>query len=469
MNEGSSSEKPGAHVPDAAVRKSSRFSAIWMFPLVAAVIGAMLFYRTLSEKGPTIKLSFETAAGLEAGKTTLRYREVEIGLVDEIHVVNHGSHVEATLEVVKAASSVAVEGSRFWVVRPRVGEGGITGLGTLVSGAYIDVDPGPPDGPRVRSFKGLEKPPLDLKKADELRLVLTADRLSGVGAGSAIYYRDIRVGQVEQHELAEDGKAVVIHASVQDQYVPLVTESTKFWNASGIDVSAGLTGVEVRLESLQSVLRGGLAFDTWGSPGKAVEDGASFTLYASHNVARRAYQSRGGLHVVVEAPRLGSLKVGNPVYYREEQVGHVLSHELHADGRSVGVLLKIDSHYAPLVRTNTRFWNASGISADLGLHGLHVHAESLAAMLEGGLGFATPDSPGPRAKYGSVFKLHDEVNADWLKWSPRIWISGQGKDPKAKDAPPEKSELVHHKEAAHKESHHWFKSLFHRGGDSDTE
>ena len=282
------------------------------------------------------------------------------------------------------------------------------------------------------------------------------------------------MGAVAGHQLAEDGKSVEIDVYLQPEYRNLVGSNSRFWNASGVEVKAGMGGVDVQTESLAALLTGGIAFDT---PGKGepekLEHGAKFWLHASRGDIEESTFRYGGLALVVEAPELGGLKVGDRVYYREEPVGAVVSHGLSADHGTVRVHLNIQSGYASLVRSNSVFWNASGISADLGLTGLHVHTESLEALLSGGVAFATPDSAGAQVKPGSVFRLHPEVEDKWLKWS-----GGEGGGKEAHEGM--LSRIFHHHEGKNEEQaaadhdpeqphpaespqHGFMHGLFHRG------
>jgi len=191
----------------------------------------------------------------------------------------------------------------------------------------------------------------------------------------------------------------------------------------------------VEAEPLDTILAGGIAFDSpRGQKAKPAEKSASFWLHPTKSDVETYPFRYGGLRIYVEATQLGSLAIGDQVYYREIPVGAVISQELKSDSRHVRVGLNIQKRYATLVRSNSVFWNASGISANLGLHGLEIHAESLAAILAGGVAFATPNSPGHAVKAGSVFQMHSEVKDDWLEWSPLIWRGPPG------GAPPEAAE-----------------------------
>jgi paraquat-inducible protein B len=322
------------------------------------------------------------------------------------------------------------------------------------------VEPTPSKGRPHTKFVGLEEPPIDLEGGG-LEVVLTSDQLHGLDEGSGIFYRGINVGAIDAYELDKDGGGVLVHATVEKKYAELVHENSRFYNASGIDITASLSqGFEFDMESLRTLLAGGVELDTPGKPGPAAKNGARFELRRHpHAAGKGGHAPPSGPRFVLEAPTRGSVKTGDAVLYREEQVGQVVSHALHDDGRSVGILVAIESRYAPLVRANTIFWNASGISADLGLTGLHIHTESLESLLEGGIAFATPSKPGTRAAAGSVFKLHDKAPKDWVKWAPRVALGSRG----GGKAPAEPEEKIHHDEEAKAdpESHHWFHHLFH--------
>ena len=428
-------------VPDAQTRPHRRLPLVWLIPLVAVLVGAWLAYENLSTRGPEFEITFRMAHGLEAGKTPIRYREVTVGIVQEVDVAADLSHVVVKARVNPLMGEHLVEGTRFWIVRPRIGAGGITGLSTLISGAYIAMDVGPDDAKRVKSFEGVEIPPIDVAGERGLVLVLETSNLRGVGDGSPVLYRDINVGEVLRYDLHDkDPSKVILHVLVRSKHASLVNSKTRFWNASGIDMAVGLGGVSVDVESLQSLLIGGVSFETFGAPGKPAQKNDRFHLYDNRKAVVAATMEGGGLRVVLDTPQLGSIEIGDPVYYREEQVGRVVRQSLHEDARSVGVLVEIAPRYAPLVRTNSVFWNASGIEGGLGWSGVTIHAESLESILRGGVAFATPDSPGPRARSGSVFELQAKGSDEWRNWSPRIWLGG-GSDPSSPakvEAPAEK-------------------------------
>jgi paraquat-inducible protein B len=462
-------------IPEGEVKKSSRFSSIWIIPLVALIVAAGLAYRTISERGPLITITFETGEGLEEGKTTLQYRSIPFGLVEKIDLSKDAKGVIVQARIKPTSASHITEGTRFWVVRPRVGASGISGFQTLLSGAYITLEMGPPGAKKMRSFKGLEDPPMVVDHPDALRLELTTSALGDISGGSPIYYRDIPVGKVIGYELGDDSEGVTIHVAIAHEHANLVNANTHFWNVSGFELDASFSGIEANLESLRSLISGGINFDTHGAPGASAKNGDRFSLYKGPKQSKKAWVRSRTTHILVEGKTLGSIREGEAVLYSGVKVGTVLSVELKKDAASIGVVLGIEPEYAQLARTNSRFWNASGISADIGLTGIHVHTASLAALVSGAIAFATPEKPGARAAAGSIFKLHDEPKKEWLKWRPHIWLGKDSERPKkgpvaakaAVETDQKEPELVHHENADpadKKTSHHWWSGAFRKHG-----
>ena len=243
------------------------------------MIGGWLLYTTLAEKGPRITISFETAAGLEATKTRVKFKDVDVGTVEAISLSEDLQRVNVTVQMVKGAEKYLSTNTRFWVVRPRLTAGGVSGLGTLVSGAHVEVDPQP--GEPARDFVGLEIPPVLTSSVPGRKYVLRASKRGSVSRGSQIYFRGIEVGEILGYELGPNNREVLIQAFVREPHNRLIREATRFWNASGVDVQIGANGVQVNTESLQAVLTGGVAFDT---PQTAMDqpeapEGAAFDLY----------------------------------------------------------------------------------------------------------------------------------------------------------------------------------------------
>jgi paraquat-inducible protein B len=469
MSESSPTNGGGA---EAVVSRRRGISSIWLIPIVVAVVAVVVAYEAIQERGINVVIIFESAEGLVAGKSSVKYRDVEIGSIEDIEF-RDVDHVEVHASIHKGAVPFVTEDATWWVVRPRVSAGGISGLETIVSGSYLTFEPGTEGGKPTREFTGLEEPPIPSRDRPGLVLALHTDHLGGLSTGTRVYFRDIPVGDVIHTALAKDGKAVDVKIVIEQKYGPLVTSTSRFWNAGGVDISIGPGGLDVKTESLASMLAGGVAFDS-PAGGEPVKAGDAFWLHRSWADVHKTASSHGGLGLVLEAGSLGSVSPGNPVYYREVPVGQVVSAELSKDGSKVRTRVNIERRYATLVRSNSVFWNASGITADLGLHGLHLHAESLKSLLMGGIAFATPPHPGHTVSEGSVFRLHPEAKKDWLEWETDY-------TPKDGD-PPEKHHLLgkffHHEDKNEEEAkqedptpepteeehkHGFMHRLFHRG------
>lgn len=269
-------------------RKPKRNLAwVWLIPIVSALIGLSLVYHAWSQKGPSITISFKSASGLEVGKTQIKYRDVVVGLVKDIRLSEQRDKVIVEAELSKDAQGLAHTGTRFWVVKPRVGAGGISGLSTLISGAYIEADTDNPVNQKVNEteFVGLETPPPIQSDRPGSRFTLQAINLGSLGTGSPVYYRRIQVGFVTDYRLQEDGKFVDIQVFIDSPYDKYINMSTRFWDASGVTVSLGSGGVEVHTESLAAVLAGGVAFESFGSQTIQPASDYRFKLYSSQKAA----------------------------------------------------------------------------------------------------------------------------------------------------------------------------------------
>ncbi|NKC15154.1 MAG: MCE family protein [Gammaproteobacteria bacterium] len=320
-----------AQPPVPQVRKSGGPSIVWLIPLVVALAGAWLTYKTLAEKGPVITIAFRTAAGIEAGKTKLRYKNIEVGVVESVQFSDDFSYVLLTAQMAAQAATFLRRGSRFWVVRPRLSARGISGLGTLVSGAYIEVEPGA--GAEQHHFEGLEAPPVVRADENGRRVTLIAPKLGSLGPGSPVSYRGIEAGEVLGHELGTDRKSVLIYAFIKAPFSQLVRSNTRFWNVSGVDVALNSAGLTVRTESMQAVMFGGIAFETSeaSEPLKADLDEVVFTLFESKSsIAEQSFTKRVRFVLFFDGSVRG-LNLGAPVEFKGIKVGAVVDIRLEFD------------------------------------------------------------------------------------------------------------------------------------------
>ena len=332
---------PSSLLPDANIVRTKRFrlSWIWLVPLVAVGVGLGLAVQALLAKGPEITLQFALADGLEASKTRVKFKDVEIGTVRHIRLDENRQSVLVPVQMDKQAEGLLVDDSRFWVVRPRVAAGSVSGLTTLFSGAYIAVDPGKSATPR-RSFKGLEEPPLVTSDTPGRQFVLTTDSLGSLDIGSPVYFRRIPVGRVVGYALRPDGKGVAVRIFVNAPHDVFVQASSRFWHASGLDISLDANGARLDMQSLVSLALGGIAFtspelDSDATGNKRAAENRHFTLHPDQNSALQRPDSVVEKYMLVFRESIRGLTLGAPVDFRGLTAGEVSRIDLHsAPGRN---------------------------------------------------------------------------------------------------------------------------------------
>ncbi|MGD9183112.1 MAG: MlaD family protein [Desulfobacterales bacterium] len=408
MSEKNSKETESPDIPEAVVQARRQISIVWLVPVVAILIGGWLAYKGLSEKGPTITISFESAEGLEAGKTKLKYKDVEIGEVETIRFNADLSLVLVTAELVKEATPYLTENARFWVVRPRVTASGVSGLGTLFSGAYIGMDPGM-EGAPARRFKGLEIPPIVTAGMPGSGFLLRATTLGSLDIGSPVYYRQIQVGQVIGYELHEKGQSLKIKIFINAPHDRLVFKNTRFWNASGFDLKLDAGGLKLNTESLVTIMMGGIAFDTPTSleAGGPAEEGYEFRLYETReSIFERTYTEKRYYILHFEESTRG-LTVGASVEFRGIKIGQVV--DIKAEFNQETLIPRI----TVLIETEPQRWELIGEArVDHKQQMENLVAKGLRAQLKTGslltgqlfvdLDFH-PDAPEAQVKYGQIF------------------------------------------------------------------
>jgi paraquat-inducible protein B len=327
----SENENGAPPLPEPNVEKASTWlpSLVWLIPLLAALIGVALVAKSVIDQGPTVTVSFRSADGLEPGKTKVKYKDVDIGLVRTISLSRDLAKVLVTIEMSKEATRFTAADTRFWVVRPRIGASGVSGLGTLLSGAYIGVDAGKSEEEK-HEFTGLEKPPQVAGDEKGSKYTLHGDSLGSIDVGSPIFYRRIQVGQVTGFDLDEKGRGVKMNVFVSAPYDQYVGKNTRWWHASGVDVRIDSNGFKINTQSLAAVLVGGIAFESMSGqkPDTVAPANSDFLLAADQASALREPDGVPITTVLYFDQSLRGLSPGAPVDFRGIVMGEV---------RSVGV------------------------------------------------------------------------------------------------------------------------------------
>lgn len=308
---------------------------MWIVPIIAAVVGASMLISNGLNAGPQIEISFQTAMGLEANKTQVKYKNVVIGQVTAIALSDDRSHVVAKVDLNKSAEGFTAEDSVFWVVRPRIGANGISGVDTLLSGAFIGADAGSAEE-RKKQFVGKETPPPITYGEQGKRFTLHTEDLGSLDIGSPVYYRRIEVGQVVSYQLAEDGKGVDVEIFVHAPNDKFVTTDTRFWNASGIDLTVGASGLKVNTESLSTILAGGVAFvePKYSPNATPATERSRFDLFGDQETALAPPDGDPRYISMNFNQSLRGLTVNAPVEFMGVNIGRVVSVNLDYDAKT---------------------------------------------------------------------------------------------------------------------------------------
>lgn len=531
------------------VKEKSTPWLIWLLPAIALMIGVWLIYKHYQDAGIEVVISFPLGTDIKPHETLLKFEGVKIGEVTSVQLSKDFRKILATLEIEKNRGAILQEDTVFWMVQPEVSITRVTGLDTLVSGNYITFqiadrfsEIGLEEAKKLRpttfAYVALEEPPPRPAYLGGLHLQLVSSRPASIAKGAPVTFKKVTVGSVDRVALSEDGKSIRYSIYIEEAYKNIVNSKTRFWDVSGISIKGSLSNVELKLDSITSLLVGGISFgnDTDNESGELVHNYQEFPLFsdreeafskktlikikfasgdglsegtnikynglqvgevesielqhdlksvvATVNIYENAVNSLrsdtlfwvvkpevglaatrnldtliGGkyitlqpgtgksarsfvaldeppfmqvqessqyLKVVLLADHRGSIKQDTKIYYRNVEVGHVTGTELAADANKVHIYIAIDHKYAPLVRENTKFWNASGIDVGFKLFGgLKMKTESVESLLEGGIAFATPNNNemGNEVAMGASFKLYEKSEEGWDAWSPKITLN----------------------------------------------
>lgn len=349
-------------VQPAKIRQPRRISPFWLLPIAAFAVGCLLFFQILQERGHMITIRFNEGDGITAGKTAIRYQGLQIGMVKKVYFVDNLKSVEVEAEINPEARSVLKEGTQFWVVKPTASLAGVSGLDTLVSGNYITLKPS--DDPNAKSedeFIAQDEPPVAIATDGALLIKLVSDDLGSLTTGSQVYFRKAPVGQVADYRFSTDRKKVEIDILINKKDVGLVKKNSRFWNISGVNVKAGISGVDLSMDSLASVVMGGVAFDSPDNDEPA-EQGQSYALYPDYKSAKR------GVDIQILVPMDDGLKLQETgIFHKNVQVGVLTDLDIPVENDSIfeqlqpeqkkgmlkGVLL-VDPNYVHLFKTDTK-------------------------------------------------------------------------------------------------------------------
>ncbi len=355
-------ETPRLHdeepIPLAVPRKPGPRSLqfIWIIPVLAALVGGWLAVKALLDRGPTITIRFQTAEGIEANKTRIKYKDVDIGVVRSISLSDDHKDAIVEAELVRRGSKGFLsEDTRFWVVRPRFSGGHVSGLSTLLAGAYIAADPGKAESQK-KAFVGLETPPVVVSDQPGRQFMLSADELGSIDLGSPVYYRSVTAGRVVSIDMSKDGKRVNVGIFLNPPFDGYVRPGSRFWNASGVDFSLGAEGVRLQSESLVTLLLGGIAFETppEADAQPAADANAVFVLWPNRQVAQRPHETVIETYLMTFDQSVRGLAVGAPVDFRGILVGEVKRIDLIYDPKQVRFRSAVEVHLYP-ERLRSRF------------------------------------------------------------------------------------------------------------------
>lgn len=336
-------------LPEAKVRAPSRYSLVWLVPLIAAGLAIYLGWATLAARGPLITITFPDGRGLTAGETKIEHKGIAIGTVETVSLADHGERVVASVRVAKSAAPMMTTNARFWIVRPQFSLTDLSGLQTLISGSYIAIDPGPPGGEKARQFTGLSQPPAVRSDQPGTTFTLEAPRLGWLHEGAPVFYRDIPVGELLGYDERGAGKPIRLRVFIRAPYDHYVRSETHFWNTSGLAMNVGPTGVHVAVESIQALFAGGVSFANFASADRSSPPASDevFTLYGNYDEAQNAGFRDNIQCVAYFDQSVVGLQAGSAVQMYGIRVGTVTGTQLELDPKTYRPYVRVTFDIQP--------------------------------------------------------------------------------------------------------------------------
>jgi len=331
------------------IKRNKGISPLWLLPIITMVLAGWLVFKAVQDAGQRVQIYFSDAQGLIAGRTTIRYQGLEVGMVKDISLAEDLQSIYVDADIYPEATKLLTKETRFWMVKPTASLSGVSGLDALVSGNYIAISPGNNPSEPETEFTALERAPSDLLAEAGLNISLKSRDLGGISVGSQIVYRKIPIGEVYSYQLDSESKNVIIQASIQDEYRHIITDDSRFWNVSGIGANIGFEGVDVRLESLSALIGGSIAVDS-PDGGEPVADNTQFRLYKDIKTAGR------GIAIKVTLPDGNNISAsGAPIMYRGLEVGQITDLQLSEGREEIVASAAIQPAFSDMLTTGSRF------------------------------------------------------------------------------------------------------------------
>ncbi len=378
------------------IKEERGISPLWILPLLALCLGGWLVYSSLMEAGQRIQIYFEDAQGLMAGRTTIRYQGLEVGMVKNITLSKDLSNIYVDADIYPEASDLLKENTQFWLVKPQASLTGISGLDALVSGNYIAILPG--SGAAKTKFTALANSPAIQPNTTGLSVTLRSKDLGSISVGSKIYYKKIPIGEVYNFKLDHKTDNVRIKALIEEQYAHLITSKSRFWNASGIGANIGFNGVDVQFESLSALIGGAIAVDS-PDDGKAIENGKEFRLYSNIKTAGR------GIPIKITLPDNNQISPnGSAIMYRGLEIGQINSLKLSDDKKDIIASATVEPAFTDYLNDGSRFVLEE---AKLGLSGV----ENIGNLVRGNFLTLVPGT-GERSRAFTAIRKPELIKQD---------------------------------------------------------